>query len=159
MTIDAARLWSYGEMRVPGELWRALQCFAVWIEPSLIAEWIRLMRGYADRQGRRLDEGRIAAAMTWTDPERDVSASRAISLEIMQAGRTVSCVWTGAGLSPVSLDIDHAFPWAAWPCGDLWNLLSAHRRVNQHQNVTCCPPRLSCGGRARGSCAGGMPLI
>ena len=61
-------------MRVPGDLWRALQRYAVWVEPSLIAEWIRLMRGYADRQGRRLDEGRIAAAMTWAEPERDVSA-------------------------------------------------------------------------------------
>ena len=32
-----------------------------------------------------------------------------------------------------TLDIDHCFPWTAWPCGDLWNLLPAHRRVNQHQ--------------------------
>jgi len=23
------------------------------------------------------------------------------------------------------------FPWAAWPCSDLWNLLPAHRLVNQ----------------------------
>jgi SAM-dependent methyltransferase len=133
MTIDAARLWSYGEMRVPGELWRALQRFAVWVEPSLIAEWTRLMRGYADRQGRRLDEGQIAVAMTWADPERDVSASRMISLQMIQAGRPVRCVWTGVDLSLASLDIDHALPWAAWPCGDLWNLLPAHRRVNQHQ--------------------------
>jgi HNH endonuclease len=118
---------------VPGELWRALQRFAVWVEPSLIAEWIRLMRGYADRQGRRLDEGWMAAAMTWADPERDVSASRAISLEMMRAGRPVRCVWTDADLSPANLDIDHAFPWTAWPCSDLWNLLPAHRRVNQHQ--------------------------
>ena len=139
ITLEAARLWSYGEMRVPGELWRALQRFAVWVEPSLIAEWIRLMRGYADRQGQRLDEGQVAAAMTWAQPERDVSASRAISLAMMQAGYPVRCVWTGADLIPASLDIDHAFPWAAWPCGDLWNLMSAHRRVNQHQKRDLLP--------------------
>jgi hypothetical protein len=23
------------------------------------------------------------------------------------------------------------FPWTAWPCGDLWNLVPAHREVNQ----------------------------
>ena len=46
MTLDDARLWSYGEMRVPEELWRALQRFAVWVEPSLVAEWTRLMRTY-----------------------------------------------------------------------------------------------------------------
>jgi hypothetical protein len=32
-----------------------------------------------------------------------------------------------------SLDVDHCFPWAAWPCDDLWNLLPAHRSVNQNQ--------------------------
>jgi len=30
------------------------------------------------------------------------------------------------------LDIDHCLPWSAWPCGDLWNLLPASPRVNQH---------------------------
>jgi hypothetical protein len=24
-----------------------------------------------------------------------------------------------------------AFPWVAWPCGDLWNLLPSNRHVNQ----------------------------
>jgi HNH endonuclease len=103
------------------------------------AEWIRLTRGYAARQGRRLEEGALAAAMTWADPERDVSASRGISLAMLQAGRPVRCVWTGAELTPASLDIDHAFPWAAWSCSDLWNLLSAHRRVNQHQKRDLLP--------------------
>ena len=133
LTIDAARLWSYGEMRVPGELWRAMQRYAVWVEPSLIAEWIRLMRGYAARQGRRLDEGAVAAAMTWADPARDVSAARSISLAMLGAGRSVRCVWSNAALTPGNLDIDHAFPWTAWPCGDLWNLMPAHRQVNQHR--------------------------
>ena len=33
----------------------------------------------------------------------------------------------------MTLDIDHAFPWSVWPRGDLWNLLPAHRSVNQHK--------------------------
>ena len=37
----------------------------------------------------------------------------------------------GACLLAGTLDIDHLFPWSAWPCGDLWNLLPAHREVNQ----------------------------
>ncbi len=37
----------------------------------------------------------------------------------------------GAGAVGGTLDIDHLFPWSAWPCGDLWNLLPAHRAVNQ----------------------------
>ena len=42
------------------------------------------------------------------------------------------CAWTDRPLSRETLDIDHMFPWAEWPCGDLWNLLPAHRIVNQH---------------------------
>ena len=30
------------------------------------------------------------------------------------------------------LDVDHCLPWSAWPCGDLWNLVPADRRVNLH---------------------------
>lgn len=133
VTLDADYLRSFGCMRVPRDLWRAMQRFAVWIEPSLIAEWARLMRGYADRQGRRLDEGRIGAAMTWSDPARDVSRPREIALRILAAGEPIHCVWSGRRLELTTLDIDHCFPWTAWPCGDLWNLLPAHRRVNQHQ--------------------------
>jgi hypothetical protein len=50
----------------------------------------------------------------------------------MHQGQTVYCVWTGQRLQPTTFDIDHCLPWAAWPCSDLWNLLPAHRRVNQH---------------------------
>src|SRR5271165_254988 len=38
-----------------------------------------------------------------------------------------------------SLDIDHCFPWSAWPCGDLWNLLPALRSVNQSQKSDRLP--------------------
>ena len=41
------------------------------------------------------------------------------------------CVWTDQPLNQKTLDIDHMFPWAAWPCSDLWNLLPAHRLVHQ----------------------------
>jgi hypothetical protein len=89
-----------------------------------------MMHAYAERQGRVLDDGRIGAAMTWA--VRDVSLSRDIALKAMHQGQTVLCVWTGQRLQPTTLDIDHCLPWAAWPCSDLWNLLPAHRRVNQH---------------------------
>jgi SAM-dependent methyltransferase len=132
LVLNAECLFSFGTMHVPRDLWRALQRFAAWVEPALITEWQRLMRRYAERQGRVLDERRIGAAMTWADPVRDVSLPRDIALKAMDQGASVNCVWTGQLLQPSSLDIDHCLPWAAWPCSDLWNLLPAHRRVNQH---------------------------
>jgi hypothetical protein len=133
LTLDAGYLGSFGTMLVPRDLWRVMQRFAVWVEPALIAEWARLMRGYAARQGRVLEEGRIATAMTWADPDRDVGIARTIALRSLDDGRAVHCVWTGRRLELATLDIDHCFPWSAWACGDLWNLLPAHRRVNQHE--------------------------
>ena len=62
--MNEAYLSAFGELLVPSHLWRALQRFDVWIEPALIAEWSRLMIGYAEKQGRKLSDAKIAAGMT-----------------------------------------------------------------------------------------------
>ena len=130
--LDARYLASFGTMRVPIHLWQAAQRFAVWIEPAIVAEWKRVTRTYAERQGRRLDDAGLAAAMTWEDPDRDVSLARE-QAERLLAEQPLHCVWSGKRLSVDRLDMDHCFPWAVWPCGDLWNLLPTHRTVNQHE--------------------------
>lgn len=132
MTLDAAYLQSFGELFVPAHIWRALQRFQVWIEPALIAEWSRLMAFYAGRQGRTLAPGAIEAATAWSEPGRDVAAAREQALRLAQAGG-VHCVWSGRLLSADRLDIDHCFPWSAWPCDDLWNLLPSDPRINREK--------------------------
>lgn len=132
MILDRSALAAFGWMQVPRNLWTAMQRYAAWIEPALIAEWERLMHAYAGTQGRSLDPGIVAAGMTWLDPERDVGVPRSRALSLMRAA-PLYCVWTGRRLTPENLDIDHCFPWSAWPCGDLWNLMPASRQVNQSQ--------------------------
>jgi hypothetical protein len=131
ITLDKDALTAFGSMQVPHHLWMAMRRYAAWIEPALISEWQRLMEGYAATQGRRLDPGAIAAAMSWSNPERDVSVARKQALNLLSQA-PLRCVWSGKLLTAESLDIDHCFPWSAWPCGDLWNLLPTDRRVNQH---------------------------
>ncbi len=131
LVLDAAYLEAAGAVRVPLELWRAMRRFAGWIEPALVFEWTRLMKGYAVGQGRPFDEAAAAAAMTWSDPTREVALPRRIAIGMLAAGHPVHCVWTGRLLSVEALDIDHCLPWSAWPCGDLWNLMPAHRMVNR----------------------------
>ena len=133
IVLDAVFLAGFGTVVVPRDLWRALGRFAAWVEPALVAEWIRLMRGYAARQQRTLDEGMLAAMTTWSDPSRDVAVSRERALILLGAGEALHCVWSGRRLDASTLDIDHCLPWSAWPCGDLWNLMPAHRLVNQHK--------------------------
>ena len=130
--LDEPYLASFGTMRVPIHLWQAAQRFAVWIEPAIVAEWKRVTRSYAERQGRRLDDNQLSVAMTWADPARDVSLARS-QAERLLAEQPLHCVWSGKRLSAEKLDMDHCFPWTVWPCGDLWNLLPAHRTVNQHE--------------------------
>ena len=132
LVLDEPTLMSFGTLSVPLHLWTALQRFDAWIEPALIAEWIRLMKGYAERQGRVLGESAVAQAMVWSEPGRDVRIARDQALRRMQDA-PLHCVWTGRRLTDKSVDIDHCFPWAAWPCDHLWNLMPAHRQVNQHQ--------------------------
>ena len=133
LVVDAAFLAGFGTLQVPRPLWQALGRFLAWVEPALVAEWGRLMRGYAARQDRTLDEAALTAAMTWSEPSRGVALPRERALRLIETGPGLHCVWSGRRLDAASLDIDHCLPWSAWPCGDLWNLLPAHRLVNQRE--------------------------
>jgi SAM-dependent methyltransferase len=130
--LNEAYLSVFGDLHVPKHLWRALQRFDAWIEPALIAEWSRLMNVYAEGQGRKLSDAKIAEAMTWSEPSRDVRIAREQAVRLIESNK-LHCVWSGRALSVDALDVDHCFPWSAWPCDDLWNLLPAHRSVNQNQ--------------------------
>ena len=138
ITLDLAYLFRFGEMLVPRHLWTALRRFGAWVEPALVSEWSRLIKSYASRQGVQVDEATIAASMTWDEPTRDVGLARKRALNMLADGR-LYCVWSGRNLDRRSLDIDHCFPWRAWTCGDLWNLMPAHRAVNQREKRARLP--------------------
>nr|WP_277881245.1 class I SAM-dependent methyltransferase [Leptolyngbya sp. FACHB-321] len=132
LVIDPAYLASFGHLLIPQHIWLALLHFEVWIEPALLAEWVRLMKSYASGQGRSLNEADIALALTWSDPSRDVTTARQRAIALL-GSQDLFCVWSGKRLTERSLDIDHCFPWSAWACDDLWNLLPSDRTVNQRQ--------------------------
>ena len=124
-------LWSYGATRVPLVVWQALRRMSAWIEPMLVAEWVRLTVGYAERAGRALPAGEVMAALRWIEPKRDTDFVRELALGRIAAGGRVRCVWTGRPLGAERLDIDHCLPWSAWACNDLWNLVPASPTINQ----------------------------
>jgi len=139
LALDAETLAQFGSLSVPGHVWRAMQRLGAWIEPMLATEWARLTRGYAERQGRTLLPGEIEAALAWSEPTRDVRVAREAALGRISTGERLRCVWSGQPLTPATLDIDHCLPWSAWPCGDVWNLLPAHRIVNQREKRDLLP--------------------
>ncbi|MCX7931704.1 MAG: methyltransferase domain-containing protein [Rhodovarius sp.] len=126
-------LWEYGTIRVPRPVWQALTRMGAWIEPMLVAEWVRLTRSYAERAGRVVATDEVLSALRWSDPERDTRFVRDLAEARIGRGAAVRCVWSGRPVGPDTLDIDHCLPFSAWACNDLWNLLPAHRRLNQRE--------------------------
>ncbi len=147
LVLDSEYLKSFGELLVPEAIWRVLARFNVWIERALVAEWIRIMKDYLAGQRRPVAEETFYLATRWSDPERDVRVVRELALDLLKRDR-LFCVWTGKKLKEDSLDMDHCFPWSAWPCGDLWNLLPALRSVNQNQKSDRLPSATVSGSEA-----------
>jgi SAM-dependent methyltransferase len=133
LRLDEPYLASFGDCLVPRALWVALQRYTVWIEPAIEAEWARLMKRFAEGQGRVLDPLALAQAMAWPDPDRDVRAARERALALLEVNN-LHCVWSGKRLSSDTLEMDHCLPFAVWACDDLWNLLPAHKNVNNRKS-------------------------
>jgi hypothetical protein len=84
LVLDADYLRSFGELLVPESIWRALTRLNVWIEPALVAEWIRIMKDYLIGQRREIDEQALYRATRWADPERDVRVARDLAVELLR---------------------------------------------------------------------------
>jgi SAM-dependent methyltransferase len=143
IVMDAATLRAFGVLGVPGPVWRTLQRLGAWVEPVLVSEWARLIRGFGLRMGRIVALGEAEAALRWLDPARDTALARDAARRLMARGQPLHCVWSGARLRPDRLDIDHCLPWTAWPCGDLWNLFPAVPSVNRNSKRDRLPSALA----------------
>lgn len=131
LVIEPAFLWSFGTTRVPVHIWTALRRLSAWVEPMLLAEWSQLSIAFASAQGRHIDHDTILRVLRWINPLRDTAKVREIAARLIDDGRPIHCVWSGSRLTDVrSIEIDHCFPYSAWPCDDLWNLLPASRLAN-----------------------------
>ena len=128
--LDQDFLWSFGALTVPTHLWRAMSRYAPWIEPAIVTEWIRLMRRYQKKPLAPWET--LVSALEWLDPKHETNGVRAIARNLKGRGARVHCVWTGR-LLDLDLEIDHCFPFATWPCNDLWNLLPTSRTTNSQK--------------------------
>ena len=138
VTLNEEYLYSFGEVRIAENLWQALRKHSVWVEPVVVSEWSEMIREYAGKKNKLVDEVRLRSAMTWFDPERDVQVSRNQAARLLR-DQQLYCVWSGRRLRKKSWDIDHCLPWSVWSCGDLWNLMPAHPNVNRNKKRNLLP--------------------
>jgi SAM-dependent methyltransferase len=130
LAIDHDLLWRLGTTRVSLAVWNVLRRMSAWIEPMLVAEWARIMRGYATKMGdaRRADDA--TEVLNWVEPVRDTGFVRDLVRQRRASGNLIRCVWSGRVLADEVPHIDHCLPWSVWPCNDLWNLLPAASGLN-----------------------------
>ena len=129
--IDEAFLWSFGTFSLPVNLWRAMGRYAPWIEPAIVTEWIQMIRGYQKLNPDPWDS--LIKGLEWLEPHHDTGLVRERAESLRKRGKPLYCVWTGKRLRQ-SFAIDHCFPFAAWPCNDLWNLLPTAKSVNSNKS-------------------------
>ena len=133
VSIDERFLWSFGSFSVPRSLWQSMGRYASWLEPAVLNEWIHQMRVYERRlPGKLVSWGSHWAALQWPAPKHDTGIARQCA-EMLREGKSLYCVWTGKPLRK-AYDIDHCFPFTAWPCNDLWNLLPSNRQINSSKS-------------------------
>ena len=133
VSIDERFLWSFGSFSVPRNLWQAMGRYASWLEPAVLNEWIHQMRVYERRlHGDVISWDSHWTALQWLAPEHDTAIARRRA-EKLRESMSLYCVWTGKSLVG-AYDIDHCFPFAAWPCNDLWNLLPSNRQINSSKS-------------------------
>ena len=130
--LAAPFLSSFGRLLVPRHLWQSMSRYAAWIEPVLLNEWTELMQAYEGRTGRTRDEH--FALLRWLDPEHDTRLVREVARNVRERNQALYCLWSGRRLRD-QFTIDHCFPFAAWPCNDLWNLFPSHPSVNQKKRA------------------------
>ncbi len=132
--LDEPYLYSFGEVRISLDLWQAALQYGAWIEPAIVAEWKSLIKGYSKSQAKvPAAIETMDAALAWQHDEHATHESRKRAIELIESGTFQNCVWSHRKIKSDSFDIDHCFPFSAWPCNDMWNLMPSHSAVNRNQ--------------------------
>lgn len=123
---DKHSLGEFGTFRIPAFLWQTFSQHACWLEPAIVNEWAKLMRGWS----YQYDVSVCERALQWNEDRRDTLEVRARVQELHDAGKRLSCVWSRAKLRVESYAVDHCFPWSRWSNNDLWNLMPTTEAAN-----------------------------
>jgi hypothetical protein len=119
---------------VLADLWDGFRELSLWVEALCIHEWCLFVEGVNRDAGALVDRGDVYRLLTdRPDNRRPLTWERnGIDVLIME-GRTFVCPWTGRRIASTrDYDVDHLLPVAVYPTNELWNLVPADRRFNEH---------------------------
>jgi hypothetical protein len=119
---------------VSGGLWRALANLSPWVEALCLHQWCLFLETVDQGDGDGADRGKVYSLLT-DHPEnrRPLTWERNQVDILMMEGTAFTCPWTRRVLSlPGAYDLEHLIPITVYPVNELWNLVPADRRFNQH---------------------------
>jgi hypothetical protein len=127
---------------VPPDLWDVFGELSLWVEALCIHEWSLFVEGVS-QDDAQVDRGQVYRLLTdRPDNRRPLTWERnGIDVLIME-GRSFVCPWTGNNITkPGNYDLDHLLPVAVYPTNELWNLVPADPRFNEHVKRARLPSR------------------
>lgn len=129
-SLDGGRVFQFEARHVlmSAELWRELSLLGHWILDAVVVRWAQLTETFAHRQGLHAGDV-MPLLLAQPTMERVTSLARTI---FVSRGLD-RCVWSSRRLD-ARFAVDHVIPFALWGSNDLWNLVPADVRVNNHKS-------------------------
>jgi hypothetical protein len=141
-------LWNFGALRIPTNIYESLERNWVWIEPTVVDEWVELMQGY--ESGHRGQEAYRDALKWRAGDKRDTQQVSNIVTRLLEQEADLSGVWTGeAMVDSDDIEIDHCIPYSLWGNNSLWNLLPSTKAANRKKRHRIPSRDLLSGSRER----------
>ncbi len=134
---------NFGTFSFPKELYIAFIYFGSFLNgtESIIYKWAEF--------SAKLDESRtlnvekvLESLLISPENEREVELSKRIYKELIKKNGKIECVWSKNAVTDKTLNVDHVLPFSIWQNNDLWNLLPAHKEVNQKKKDKIPSPEL-----------------
>jgi hypothetical protein len=115
-------------------LWATFREVSLWVEALCIHEWCLFSERVDQGNGVTADRGLIYRLLTdRPDNRRPLSWERNQIDLLLLEGHPFRCPWTARTIiQPGDYDLDHIIPLSAVPINELWNLVPADSRFNQH---------------------------
>ncbi|WP_051298571.1 methyltransferase domain-containing protein [Marinobacterium litorale] len=128
---DQGQMFDYDSstrsVALDGDLWREFALTGYWVRDSLLLRWAELTAQFSRKYHPAVNAGvTLNLLLTRAEPEREQRIAREVFLQ----KEVINCVWSDRPLTKAQLDVDHALPYALLHNNDLWNLLPAHKAVN-----------------------------
>jgi hypothetical protein len=119
---------------VDAELWREFCLTGYWVKDSLLLRWAELTEQFSRKLNPPITPGEVLNLLL-THPQIDREQSLARKIYLSDPNITLQCVWSGLSLDNRTLDVDHVLPYSLLRNNELWNLLPAHKKVNNEKRA------------------------